>query len=222
MRPRKTPKQKNWPDNFAEFLFSFEHDVEEPDYPLNEDQLAAIEYAINTLPIREQVIVNKHYKEGKTYKEISQEFQLCQERIRQLCVQARRRIRCDKMLPLIRYGLKGNEERINQMEEYIEEYKNKDKDKQNFLNKQITVEDLRLPWAVENQLNIHGIKNLEHIIKAMEKDPLMFSDFKWISPDELYEFYRKMEDLGVDISSEDAVFEKRLGKIGYEVFKESR
>lgn len=92
----------SWPDNLvAELLGTDDPQI---GIKLSEDQEKGLTYALSTLSDRSRACLLQYYQENKTMQEMSESWNLSRERVRQIVLQALRRLRNPILLKYIRLG----------------------------------------------------------------------------------------------------------------------
>ena len=88
---------------------------------MSDDQLDGLNFILSTqLNNRQQEMLNYRYKDKLTYREIGEKYNITVDRVRQILMKIIRIIRMPENFNLIKYGSKGNAERIKK--EFITEY----------------------------------------------------------------------------------------------------
>ena len=91
---------------------------------LDDDHLAGLRMALDSLTSRELTCILLYFEEGKTYDEIGKNFSITRERARQILAKALRKLRHPSRTSLIIHGAKGVEIRsLKDLERDIEERK---------------------------------------------------------------------------------------------------
>lgn len=108
-----------WPYNLITDIFQ-----EDITWIVTEDQEAGIEYLLSRMTPRTKEIVYRRYRDGNTLEDISKEFKITRERVRQILARAVRIMRSPVRRRYIEDGLKGTEE-LNETERYISKRKAK-------------------------------------------------------------------------------------------------
>lgn len=89
-----------WPYNLVDAI------VGKPiDWVLTQDHLDALDYAMNTLSERERKAVLLYYRRGMNLEDVSREFNVTRERIRQIIFKAIKRMRHPSHISALRIGL---------------------------------------------------------------------------------------------------------------------
>ena len=102
-----------WPYNLITDIFQ-----EDITWIVTEDQEAGLEYLLSRMTPRTKEIVYRRYKDSMKLEDISREFNITRERVRQILVRAIRIMRAPIRRRYIEDGLKGTEE-LNELERYI-------------------------------------------------------------------------------------------------------
>lgn len=128
---------------------------------ITDDMIAGLEYALSTLPPRDQTIIQMRYAEHKPFSQIAKEFDVTTERIRTVEHRAITRLRRPNLLCHIVYGLRGNEIRLQELKE---ERKKECADK----TEQIRIFDMDIGIRAQNRLIASGYTTIEDIISLTE------------------------------------------------------
>lgn len=102
-----------WPYNLITDIFQ-----EDITWIMTEDQEAGLEYLLNRMAPRTKEMLLRRYRDCKTLDDISKEFGVTRERVRQILARAVRIMRAPTRRQYIEDGLKGTEE-LNEMERDI-------------------------------------------------------------------------------------------------------
>ena len=100
--PGKGTYEAPWPYNLVDEVTG-----EVSQAPLTEDQLAGLDYALDTLSPRERATVEHCYRDGLAFREIAKKYGITQERVRQVVAKGVARLRYPARKNLIIYGRKG-------------------------------------------------------------------------------------------------------------------
>ena len=101
--PRKI--KTNYPTNIISFIFGENFEWEE-----TEDRLNGLSYAISQLSEREQVLIQKRFMYLMTYDDIGEELGITRERVRQILIRVKRKLKNPLRLQYIEYGYNGAKE----------------------------------------------------------------------------------------------------------------
>lgn len=108
MRPWKGKNMENkYPLNMFETIA--ERSVHEIIVPkeMTIDRLLGFEYAFSSLKLREQMILEMRYKEGRSLNQIGQEFSISGTRVHQIEVRALRQLQHPELWKYVELGLKA-------------------------------------------------------------------------------------------------------------------
>lgn len=94
----------------------FEDKPEEMPTELTTDHRAGLDYALSTLEHREQEVLRLRFREKKGRPSIGKEFDIGQERVRQIENKAVKRMRYPQRLNFIKYGVAGYFQRVRTAE----------------------------------------------------------------------------------------------------------
>ena len=130
---------------------------------ITEDMVLGLEFALSTLPPRDQRILQMRYAEHKTFSSIAQEFDVTTERIRTVEHKALTRIRRSNSLGYIVYGMHGNEIRLQKQKE--------ERQKENAEKaEQIRIFDMDIGTRAQNRLIASGCTTLQDILSLTEDE----------------------------------------------------
>lgn len=108
--PKSIIRKKPYPNNLLFAALG----LKESEIPngITDDICAGIQYAISTLPDREQCVICGYYIDGKRTVDLVSQFAVTSNRIIQIEERALRRLREPKRSDYMRYGIAGNLKRI--------------------------------------------------------------------------------------------------------------
>lgn len=164
------------------------------------DMIEGLEYAISTLPPRDQKIIRMRYAEKMTFTAIGKEFDVTGERIRTVEHRALIRLHRPPLIGYIKYGKLGYEEHCAKIEE--ERKKRYDEEKY-----QIRIINMDMPIRVQNRLIAKGYDIVMDIAKLTEKEIL---DIKYLGRKGIIDVATALEAIGVT----DTVWSEFLIKKG--------
>jgi len=82
---------------------------------ITEDMIAGLEYALSTLPPRDQKVIEMRYAQKMTYTAIAKEFDVTGERIRTLEHRSISKLHHPPLIGYIKYGKRAYEERCDKL-----------------------------------------------------------------------------------------------------------
>ena len=94
----------------------FEDKPEELPKELSSDHFAGLDYALSTLEPRDQEVLRLRFREKKSRAAIGKEFDIGQERVRQIENKAIKRMKYPQRLNFIKYGVAGYFQRVRTAE----------------------------------------------------------------------------------------------------------
>lgn len=127
------------------------------------DMVEGLEYAISTLPPRDQKIIRMRYAQNMTFTAIGKEFDVTGERIRTVEHRALIRLHRPPLLGYIKYGKVGYEERGAKTEG--ERKKRYDEEKY-----QIRIINMDMPVRAQNRLIAKGYDIVKDIVELTEEE----------------------------------------------------
>ena len=161
--PRKIPAGylAVWPYNLLDDIF-----MEAVDLDMNEDRMAGLEKALNTLYPQEKAWLLLVYKEGNSIKATGETVGKSTERVRQVVHKAIRKLRHPARRRLIIDGIKGCQE-IAEEREMISDQKRK------LIQERMELEKLKEECeAISNQKQLLAQEKIEMLKKLNNIDPL--------------------------------------------------
>ena len=194
----------DYPFNLLDELVSESDD--KPIFEGTQDQLDGLDYALSTLYEREHKVLLLRYKSGKTLKETGREFNVTQERIRQIEAKALRKLRHPTRMYYIKKGLLGAE-RCKASEKYrrakeiaeSEAAKPEEKEKQAALLLATPIEELDLSVRSFNCLKRAGKETVSDILKITDLHTI-----RNLGRKSAFEIESKMHALGLHGAWEEA------------------
>ena len=160
-------KRKNYPANLLEALqIQTETQSDILHDELSEDQYKGLEYAMSVLTEREKFVLNAYFAEGKTIREFSKEYNLSENRIKQIIDHALRKLRRNK--EWLFYIVNGYEAQrqylwkqlLHEERKYL--VKHGIYDHSHLYYQEISV--LNLPARIYNPLIKHGIRVVRDLV----------------------------------------------------------
>ena len=136
---------------------------------ITEDMVTGLEYALSTLPPRDQKIVQLRYAQKMTYTAIAKEFDVTVERIRTLEHRSIARLHHPPLIGYIKYGKKAFEERCK----IIEAVKEKRYDENKYLRR---ISDLNISVRPINRLIAKGYETVKDIVELTEDEIVSIKD----------------------------------------------
>lgn len=91
--------------------------------PITDDMKDGLEYTLCGLTERERGMLEKHYKDNRTYSDIGTDYGVTRERVRQVIVRALRKLRYYSRLNVIENGLEVIRERKRKKDEALERHR---------------------------------------------------------------------------------------------------
>lgn len=139
------------------------YDIQIDTNNITSDMIEGLEYAISTLPPRDQKIIRMRYAQNMTFTAIGKEFDVTGERIRTVEHRALIRLHRPPLLGYIKYGKVGYEERSAKVEE--ERKKRYDEEKY-----QIRIINMDMPVRAQNRLIAKGYNIVKDIVELTEEE----------------------------------------------------
>lgn len=130
---------------------------------ITEDIKNGLEFAITSLPVRDQRIIKMRYKDKMTYSSIAKEFDLSVERIRTLEHRALVRLMYPQLLRYLKYGLNGYKEMCAQAKAERENQYSADK-------YQIRIIEMDIGIRAQNRLIAKGYEKVKDIIDLTDDE----------------------------------------------------
>ena len=154
---------------------------------ITEDMVTGLEYALSTLPPRDQKIVQLRYAQKMTYTAIAKEFDVTVERIRTLEHRSIARLHHPPLIGYIKYGKKAFEERCK----IIEAEKEKRYDENKYLRR---ISDLNISVRPINRLIAKGYETVKDIVELTEDEIVSIKD---LGKKSIVEVAVELESLGI-------------------------
>ena len=154
---------------------------------ITEDMVAGLEYALSTLPPRDQKVVKMRYAQKMTYTAIAKEFNITGERIRTLEHRSISRLRHPPLIGYIKYGKHDYEERCRR----IEAKKEKRYDEDKYLRR---ISDLNISVRPINRLIAKGYETVKDIVELTEDE---IASIKDLGKKSIVEVAVELESLGI-------------------------
>lgn len=154
---------------------------------ITEDMVAGLEYALSTLPPRDQKIVQLRYAQKMTYTAIAKEFDVTVERIRTLEHRSIARLHHPPLIGYIKYGKQGYVERCK----IIEAEKEKRYDENKYLRR---ISDLNISVRPINRLIAKGYETVKDIVELTEDEIVSIKD---LGKKSIVEVAVELESLGI-------------------------
>ena len=154
---------------------------------ITEDMVAGLEYALSTLPPRDQKIVQLRYAQKMTYTAIAKEFDVTVERIRTLEHRSIARLHHPPLIGYIKYGKQGYVERCKRIE--AEKEKRYDEDK--YLRR---ISELNISVRPINRLIAKGYETVKDIVELTEDEIVSIKD---LGKKSIVEVAVELESLGI-------------------------
>ena len=154
---------------------------------ITEDMVAGLEYALSTLPPRDQKIVQLRYAQKMTYTAIAIEFDVTSERIRTLEHRSIAKLHHPPLIGYIKYGKQGYVERCKRIE--AEKEKRYDEDK--YLRR---ISELNISVRPINRLIAKGYETVKDIVELTEDEIVSIKD---LGKKSIVEVAVELESLGI-------------------------
>ena len=154
---------------------------------ITEDMVTGLEYALSTLPPRDQKIVQLRYAQKMTYTAIAKEFDVTVERIRTLEHRSIARLHHPPLIGYIKYGKQGYVERCKRIE--AEKEKRYDEDK--YLRR---ISELNISVRPINRLIAKGYETVKDIVELTEDEIVSIKD---LGKKSIVEVAVELESLGI-------------------------
>ena len=154
---------------------------------ITEDMVAGLEYALSTLPPRDQKVVEMRYAQKMTYTAIAIEFDVTVERIRTLEHRSIARLHHPPLIGYIKYGKQGYVERCKRIE--AEKEKRYDEDK--YLRR---ISELNISVRPINRLIAKGYETVKDIVELTEDEIVSIKD---LGKKSIVEVAVELESLGI-------------------------
>ena len=154
---------------------------------ITEDMVAGLEYALSTLPPRDQKVVEMRYAQKMTYTAIAIEFDVTSERIRTLEHRSIAKLHHPPLIGYIKYGKQGYVERCKRIE--AEKEKRYDEDK--YLRR---ISELNISVRPINRLIAKGYETVKDIVELTEDEIVSIKD---LGKKSIVEVAVELESLGI-------------------------
>ena len=154
---------------------------------ITEDMVAGLEYALSTLPPRDQKVVEMRYAQKMTYTAIAIEFDVTSERIRTLERRSIAKLHHPPLIGYIKYGKQGYVERCKRIE--AEKEKRYDEDK--YLRR---ISELNISVRPINRLIAKGYETVKDIVELTEDEIVSIKD---LGKKSIVEVAVELESLGI-------------------------
>lgn len=154
---------------------------------ITDDMIAGLEYAISTLPPRDQRVIRLRYGEKMTRTAIGKEFDVTGERIRTVEGRAMIKLRRPPLLGYIKYGKVGYEKRCAEIE--AERKKNYDEAKY-----QTEISTWDIPVRAQNRLIAKGYRIIKDIV-ALTEDEII--GIQYLGRKSIIDIARALEELEI-------------------------
>lgn len=161
--------------------------VEIPTDNITEDMIAGLEYAISTLPPRDQEVVHMRYAEKMTYVAIGKRFDVTGERIRTLEHRSIVKLHRPPLIGYIKYGKQAYEERCAKAKDEKDLAYKEDK-------YQLTIHELDLSVRAHNRLIAEGYDIVKDFAHLTEDEIIKIKNFGKKS---IVEVALKLESIGI-------------------------
>ena len=164
---------------------------------LSPDQMAGLTYALTTLKDNERKVIHLRFENHFSWRNVAAEFGRSEERVRQVCRRALRKLRYPSRLMYIQEGYQA-------VQEKEEKARNNsgglDRPEQIRILKEFSVYDGGISVRAMNCLTRAGIPTLGEFVEAMDLKPEMVTQIRHLGRRTLLEIVRKIEEYGVDCS----------------------
>ncbi len=154
---------------------------------ITEDMIDGLEYAISTLPPRDQEVIRMRYVEKMTYVAIGKSFDVSGERIRTLEHRSIVKLHRPPLLGYIKYGKQGYEERCAKVKEEKDRAYKEDK-------YQLSIHELDLSIRAHNRLIAEGYDIVKDFVDLTEDEIIKIKNFGKKS---IIEVALKLESIGI-------------------------
>ena len=154
---------------------------------ITDDMIAGLEYAISTLPPRDQRVIRLRYGEKMTRTAIGKEFDVTGERIRTVEGRAMIKLRRPPLLGYIKYGKVGYEKRCTEFE--AERKKNYDEAKY-----QTEISTWDIPVRAQNRLIAKGYRIIKDIVALTEAEII---GIQYLGRKSIIDIARALEELEI-------------------------
>lgn len=154
---------------------------------ITDDMIAGLEYAISTLPPRDQRVIHLRYGEKMTRSALGKEFGVTGERIRTVESRAMIKLRRPPLLGYIKYGKIGYEKRCAEFE--AERDKNYAEAKY-----QTEISTWDIPVRAQNRLIAKGYRIVKDIVDLTEDEII---GIQYLGRKSIIDIARALEDLEI-------------------------
>lgn len=179
-------------------LFDIEIDINN----ITEDMIEGLEYAISTLPPRDQEVIRMRYAEKMTFVAIGQRFDVTGERIRTVEHRAIIRLLRPPLLGYIKYGKQGFVDHCAKIKEQKAQAYKEDK-------YQLTIQQLDLSVRAHNRLIAAGYDTVKDFFDLSEDEIIKIKCFGKKS---IIEVALKLESLGISGTNWSRFIPKNKGE----------
>ena len=154
---------------------------------ITEDMIAGLEYALSTLPPRDQKVIEMRYAQKMTYTAIAKEFDVTGERIRTLEHRSISRLHHPPLIGYIKYGKRAYEERCKKL--VLEKEQRYSEDKY-----QHRISELKISVRPINRLIAKGYETVKDIVELTEDEIMSIKD---LGKKSIVEVAVELENLGI-------------------------
>ena len=154
---------------------------------ITEDMVDGLEYALSTLPPRDQKVVEMRYAQKMTYTAIAKEFDVTSERIRTLEHRSIARLHHPPLIGYIKYGKHTYEERCKKIALEKEQRYSEDK-------YQRRISELNISVRPINRLIAKGYETVKDIVELTENEIIGIKD---LGKKSIIEVAVELENLGI-------------------------
>ena len=163
------------------------YSVQIPVDDITEDMVAGLEYALSTLPPRDQKVIELRYAQKMTYTAIAKEFDVTGERIRTLEHRSIARLHHPPLIGYIKYGKQGYDERCKKIA--LEKERRYSEDKY-----QRRISELNISVRPINRLIAKGYETVKDIVELTEDEIISIKD---LGKKSIVEVAVELENLGI-------------------------
>ena len=154
---------------------------------ITEDMIAGLEYALSTLPPRDQKVIEMRYAQKMTYTAIAKEFDVTGERIRTLEHRSISKLHHPPLIGYIKYGKRAYEERCDKLALEKEQRYSEDK-------YQRRISELNISVRPINRLIAKGYETVKDIVELTEDEIVGIKD---LGKKSIIEVAVALEQLGI-------------------------
>ena len=154
---------------------------------ITEDMVAGLEYALSTLPPRDQKVIEMRYAHKMTYTAIAKEFDVTGERIRTLEHRSISKLHHPPLIGYIKYGKQEYEERCKKIALEKEQRYSENK-------YQRRISDLNISVRPINRLIAKGYETVKDIVELTEDEIVSIKD---LGKKSIVEVAVELESLGI-------------------------